>query len=225
MNARNTIGAGLLAAALAGAAGAQQGGGTGNPGNPSGSQPSGPTNPQPGGQPGSTGSQSPAPSDTMTPGPQPFGSQPSGPAGPTGAQPGSGADIPGGPISPAAPLDRGAPGQPGGAPSCPADNPSCIPNNPAAPTDTTRRQDGSSVPPGSQHRSGDTDGRLTSRVREGLLRGNAQGSLGGLSVSTAGGRVTLRGQVRSEQEKADLERRAAAIAGDGNVVNELTVAP
>jgi hypothetical protein len=218
MNARHVIGAGLLAASLATLAGAQQGGG--NPGNP-GSQPPGSTNPNP--QPGTP--QTPAPTDTMTPGPQPFGSQPSGPAGPNAAQPGSGADIPGGPISPADPVDRGAPGQPGGAPSCPADNPSCIPNNPAAPTDTTRRQDGSAVPAGAQHRSGDTDGRLTSRVRESLLRGNAQGSLGGLSVSTAGGRVTLRGQVRSEAEKADLERRAAAIAGEGNVVNELTVAP
>lgn len=200
MNARIIV-AGLLAASLAAHAGAQPGGGTGNPGNPSGSQPSGPAAPQPGTP------QTPAPTDTMTPGPQPFGSQPSGP------------------VSPAEPADRGAPGQPGGAPACPADNPSCIPNNPASPTDTTRRRDGSSVPAGAQHRSGDTDGRLTSRVRESLLRGGPQGGLGGLSVSTAGGRVTLRGQVRSQAEKADLERRAAAIAGEGNVVNELTVAP
>lgn len=219
MNARNVIGAGLLAASLAGLAGAQQGGGTGNPGNPSGSEPSGPANPPPGTP------QTPAPTDMTPPGPRPFGSQPSGPGGPTGAQPGSGADVPGGPISPADPVDRGAPGQPGGAPSCPADDPSCIPNNPSAPTDTTRRKDGSAVPAGAQHRSGDTDGRLTSRVRESLLRGSPQGRLGGLSVSTSGGRVTLRGQVRSEQEKAELERRAAAIAGEGNVVNELTVAP
>lgn len=211
MSTRTVMGSALAAAWLAVAAGAQQPGqGPGNPGNPSGSQPS----------------QDAQPGTPQTPGvpqapssPQPSGSQPSGlpPAGPSNEQPGSGADLPGGPV------DRGAPGQPGGAPSCPADNPACNPMNPASPTDSTRRQDGTQVTP--QHRAGDTDGRLTSRVRESLLRGRATATLEGLTVSTAGGKVTLRGQVGSEQEKADLERRATAVAGQGNVVNELTVAP
>lgn len=200
MSTRTVIGSALAAVWLAVAAGAQQQGpGPGNPGDPSGSQPS------PGAQPGT-------PQTPQAPG------MPQTPSSPQ--QPGSGTDLPGGP-----PLDQGAPGQPGGAPACPADDPACNPLNPASPTDSTRRQDGSAVPVPQQHRAADTDGSLTSRVRESLLRGRAAGALEGLTVSTAGGIVTLRGQVGSEQEKADLERRAAAVAGEGNVVNQLTVAP
>jgi hypothetical protein len=201
----------VLAGALAAFAAAQTGGsgatgtgtGTGNPGN-SGSTPSGPT----------------SPTGTITAPEQPTGSVPNGlpPSGPSNEQPGTGA------ATPAQPTDLGAPGQPGGAPPCPADNPACNPNNPASPTDSTRRADGSAVPTPQQNRSADTDGRLTSRVREGLLRGNLS-QPAGLSVTSAGGKVTLRGMVSSEQQKADLVRRATAVAGDGNVIDEMTVAP
>lgn len=198
MSTRTVIGSALAAAWLAVAAGAQQQDqGPANPANPSGSSPSQQTRP------------------TGTP-QAPASPQPAAPAPPQ-EPPVFGPDMPGGPV------DRGAPGQPGGAPSCPADDPACNPMNPASPTDSTRRRDGTPVVP--QHRAADTDGRLTSRVRESLLRGRSAAALEGLTVSTAGGKVTLRGQVASEQEKADLERRAAAVAGEGNVINELTVAP
>jgi len=35
--------------------------------------------------------------------------------------------------------------------------------------------------------------------------------------------VTLKGPVRSEDEKNTIEQKAAAVAGPGNVTNELTV--
>jgi len=42
-------------------------------------------------------------------------------------------------------------------------------------------------------------------------------------VVTKGGKVTLRGPVRSEDEKKMLEAKATAVAGVGNVTNQLTV--
>jgi hyperosmotically inducible periplasmic protein len=37
--------------------------------------------------------------------------------------------------------------------------------------------------------------------------------------------VTLKGPVRSDDEKAGIEAKAVAIAGEGNVTNQLKVAP
>jgi hypothetical protein len=45
----------------------------------------------------------------------------------------------------------------------------------------------------------------------------------GLSVRTIGGRTVLRGFARTAQDKAEAGSRAEAIAGEGNVVNELIV--
>ena len=42
-------------------------------------------------------------------------------------------------------------------------------------------------------------------------------------VITKAGKVTLRGPVRSEDEKKMLEAKATAVAGVGNVTNELSV--
>jgi osmotically-inducible protein OsmY len=39
------------------------------------------------------------------------------------------------------------------------------------------------------------------------------------------GKVTLRGPVRSEDEKSNLEAKAVAVAGQENVTNQLEVAP
>jgi hyperosmotically inducible protein len=46
-----------------------------------------------------------------------------------------------------------------------------------------------------------------------------------IKVITKNGKVTLRGPVRSEQEKAAVEAKATSIAGAANVVSEVTVAP
>lgn len=53
---------------------------------------------------------------------------------------------------------------------------------------------------------------------------NAPGiAVNDFTVTTKSGVVTLRGVVHSEKEKTDAGIRAAAIAGPGKVVNELTV--
>jgi osmotically-inducible protein OsmY len=39
------------------------------------------------------------------------------------------------------------------------------------------------------------------------------------------GKVTLKGPVRSEEEKKIVEQKAAEVAGAGNVTNEITIKP
>jgi osmotically-inducible protein OsmY len=46
-----------------------------------------------------------------------------------------------------------------------------------------------------------------------------------IKVITKNGKVTLRGPVRDEAEKAAVEAKATGIAGAANVVSEVTVAP
>jgi hyperosmotically inducible protein len=45
-----------------------------------------------------------------------------------------------------------------------------------------------------------------------------------IKIITVDGAVTLRGPVKSEQEKADIAAKAAQLVGDSNVHNELEVA-
>jgi osmotically-inducible protein OsmY len=46
-----------------------------------------------------------------------------------------------------------------------------------------------------------------------------------VKVVSQGGQVTLKGPVRSEDEKRSVEAKATEIAGAGHVINEITVAP
>ena len=45
-----------------------------------------------------------------------------------------------------------------------------------------------------------------------------------VKIITQDGKVTLKGPVRSQDEKTNVEAKAAAIAGDGNVTSEIEIA-
>jgi osmotically-inducible protein OsmY len=46
-----------------------------------------------------------------------------------------------------------------------------------------------------------------------------------VKIITQDGKVTLKGPVRSEDEKTNIAKKATAIAGERNVDNQLEVAP
>ena len=69
------------------------------------------------------------------------------------------------------------------------------------------------------------DRKITQEVRKAVtsddtLSTNAQN----VKIITQDGKVTLRGPVKSEKEKADIEARAKQIAGVKNVDNQLEIA-
>lgn len=69
--------------------------------------------------------------------------------------------------------------------------------------------------------------RVTSqKIRKSILADKSLSSYAhNVKVITANGTVTLKGPVRSDEEKSAIEAKATEVAGAGNVTSELTVAP
>jgi osmotically-inducible protein OsmY len=97
----------------------------------------------------------------------------------------------------------------------------------AAPDNTAvneRDRGGGTKTPGDQAEN-ETDRQITQEVRRALtsddsLSTNAQN----VKVITDNGTVTLRGPVKSEQEKKEIENKAKQVAGVKKVDNQLEVA-
>ncbi len=71
-----------------------------------------------------------------------------------------------------------------------------------------------------------SDIELTKNVRRALMNDKSLSTYAhNVKVISQNGQVTLKGPVRSEDEKQAVEAKAAEVAGKNNVVSELTVAP
>jgi len=72
--------------------------------------------------------------------------------------------------------------------------------------------------------NGKTDLKITQQIRQAVM---ANGSLSftakNVKIITQGGKVTLRGPVKSEQERSDIEAAARKVAGVTEVDNQLEV--
>jgi hyperosmotically inducible protein len=69
------------------------------------------------------------------------------------------------------------------------------------------------------------DVKMTRKIRRALVKDNELSTdAKNVKIITIDGAVTLRGPVKTEQEKADIAAKAAQLAGDTNVHNELEVA-
>lgn len=70
------------------------------------------------------------------------------------------------------------------------------------------------------------DRQLTQQIRRAIVKDKALSTdAHNVKVITQNGSVTLKGPVKSEQEKQAIESKATEIAGSGKVTNELQVAP
>jgi len=69
-----------------------------------------------------------------------------------------------------------------------------------------------------------SDRDITQRIRESIVHDKALSTYAhNIKVVAQNGQVTLRGPVRSDDEKRTIEAKAAEIAGEANVTSELTV--
>ncbi len=69
------------------------------------------------------------------------------------------------------------------------------------------------------------DLEMTRDIRRALVRDDHLSTVArNVKIITIDGAVTLRGPVKTEQEKADIAAKAAQLAGDSNVHDELEVA-
>jgi osmotically-inducible protein OsmY len=77
-----------------------------------------------------------------------------------------------------------------------------------------------------QQKMNDSDRELTRKIRRSIMDDKSLSTYAhNVKVISQNGSVTLKGPVRSEDEKSALEAKAVAIAGSGKIINELSVAP
>jgi hyperosmotically inducible periplasmic protein len=96
-------------------------------------------------------------------------------------------------------------------------------------TDNTKmnqRDRNPNEPTADQQQNNRADRDLTQQVRKAIASDkNLSEYAHNVKVITQNGQVTLKGPVRSEEEKSAVEAKAAAVAGEGKVTSELTVKP
>jgi osmotically-inducible protein OsmY len=77
-----------------------------------------------------------------------------------------------------------------------------------------------------QQKENPSDRDLTQKIRRSVMNDKALSTYAhNVKIVSQGGQVTLKGPVRSDQEKKSIEAKAVEIAGAGKVVNELSIAP
>ena len=70
-----------------------------------------------------------------------------------------------------------------------------------------------------------SDLKMTQEIRRAIVKDDALSTdARNIKIITIDGAVTLRGPVKTDQEKADIAAKAAQVAGDSKVHNELEVA-
>lgn len=91
--------------------------------------------------------------------------------------------------------------------------------------DNTKTNKGSS-PTADQQQMDPADREITKKIRKAIHDDSSISVYAhNIKVITQGGKVTLKGPVHSEDEKNSIAAKAVAVAGDGNVTNELKVVP
>jgi len=94
-----------------------------------------------------------------------------------------------------------------------------------APDNTKKNQDQTS-PTADQQKMNPSDRAITQKIRKAIHEDSSLSTYAhNIKVITQDGKVTLRGPVRSEDEKSNLEAKAVGVAGQGNVTNQLEVTP
>src|ERR1700740_2659430 len=77
-----------------------------------------------------------------------------------------------------------------------------------------------------QQKMNAADRSITREIRTSIMKDKSLSTYAhNIKIITQDGKVTLKGPVRSEDEKASIESKAVAIAGANNVTDQLEVAP
>jgi hyperosmotically inducible periplasmic protein len=98
--------------------------------------------------------------------------------------------------------------------------------DPQTPPDNTKQNKDQSNPTADDQKMNPADRAITQKIRKALHDDSALSVYAhNIKIITQDGKVTLRGPVRSEDEKAGIEAKAVAVAGAGNVTNQLEIAP
>jgi osmotically-inducible protein OsmY len=82
------------------------------------------------------------------------------------------------------------------------------------------------TPTADQAKNSTSDRENMQKIRQSVMDDKSLSTYAhNVKIISKGGKVTLKGPVRSEEEKRTIEAKAEEVAGKGNVVNQLTVKP
>ncbi|MGH9690910.1 MAG: BON domain-containing protein [Candidatus Acidiferrales bacterium] len=92
-----------------------------------------------------------------------------------------------------------------------------------APDNTKNNKDQTSAT-ADQQKMNPADRAITRKIRKAVHEDKSLSTYAhNIKIITRDGKVTLRGPVRSEEEKSNLETKAASVAGQDNVTDQLEV--
>jgi hyperosmotically inducible protein len=92
-------------------------------------------------------------------------------------------------------------------------------------TKTNARDRQPSAVTADQQKNNKIDLETTRQIRKALMDDKSLSTYAhNVKVVTRGGKVTLKGPVRSEEERQTVAAKAAEVAGAGNVTNQLSIA-
>lgn len=93
-------------------------------------------------------------------------------------------------------------------------------------TKTNARDRGSDAVTADQQKMNKSDQQTAKLIRQSVVKDKSLSTYAhNVKVIVQDGTVTLKGPVRSEEEKNQVYAKAVAVAGDGKVMNQLDVAP
>jgi hyperosmotically inducible protein len=98
--------------------------------------------------------------------------------------------------------------------------------DPQTPPDNTKQNKDQTSPTADQQKMDPADRAITQKIRKAIHEDNTLSVYGhNIKIITRDGKVTLRGPVRSQEDKNNIEAKAVAVAGQENVTDQLEIAP
>ena len=93
-------------------------------------------------------------------------------------------------------------------------------------TANNKRDRADSQPTADQQKENTADRSVTQKIRSSVVKDKSLSTYAhNVKIITQNGNVTLKGPVRSQEEKDNVESKAVDVAGRGHVTNELEIAP
>jgi hyperosmotically inducible periplasmic protein len=99
-------------------------------------------------------------------------------------------------------------------------------DNQQTPADNTKKNKDQTNPTADQQKMNPADRAITQKIRKAIHEDQSLSTYAhNIKIISQDGKVTLRGPVRSDDEKNNLQAKAVAVAGEENVTNQLEIAP
>ena len=93
-------------------------------------------------------------------------------------------------------------------------------------TKMNQRDRNSNEPTADQQKNNRSDREITRQIRQSIMKDKSLSTYAhNVKIISQNGMVTLRGPVRSEEEKKTIEAKANQVAGEGKVASELDIKP